>query len=80
VNEIPHRSIIDLQGEGTVPDPPRQKDRVLAGDGLGLVPAHLTRSDVARLASVGKLGPQLREPVRGVASGSQQLVEMIRLY
>src|SRR5215831_5640674 len=63
VNEIPHRPIIDLkaapgefghqsaQAEGAVPDPPRQKDRVLAGDRLGLVPAHLTRSDAARLAN-----------------------------
>jgi hypothetical protein len=62
VHEIPHRSIIDLktargefghqsaQGEGAVPDAPRQKDRVLAGDRLGLVPAYLTWSDAARLA------------------------------
>ena len=53
VNEIPHRPIIDLeaalsqfshqaaQSEGAVPDTPRQKHRVLAGNRLGFVPAHL---------------------------------------
>src|SRR6478609_1690058 len=55
VNEIPHRPIIGLkaargefghqtvQGEGPVLDAPRQKGRVLAGDRLGLMPAHLAR-------------------------------------
>src|SRR5580658_3011227 len=57
VNKIPHRPIIDLkpalsqfghqpaQGEGPVPDAPRQKSRVLAGDRLGLMPAHRARRD-----------------------------------
>src|ERR1700678_3036739 len=61
VNKIPHRPIIDLkpalsqfghqpaQGEGPVPDAPRQKSRVLAGDRLGLMPAHLARRDAPRL-------------------------------
>ena len=50
VNEIPHRPIIGFkaargefadqsaQGEGPVPDTPRQKGRVLASDRLGLAP------------------------------------------
>ena len=61
VNEIPPRSIIDLkaalsqfadqpaQGEGAVPNPPRQKGRVLTGDRLGLAPAYLARRDAPRL-------------------------------
>ena len=62
MNEIPHRPIIDLeaalsqfghqaaQGEGAVPDAPRQKGRVLASDRLGLASAHPARRDAARLA------------------------------
>src|SRR6476659_437226 len=61
VNEIPHRPIIDLkaargeladqsaQGEGPVPDTPRQKRSMLAGNRLGLLPAHLARRDAPRL-------------------------------
>ena len=53
MNEISHRSIIrfkaalgefddqSAQSEGALPDPPRQKHRVLAGNRLGFVPAHL---------------------------------------
>ena len=61
VNEIPHRAIIDLktalgefdhqsaQGEGPLPDTPRQKGRMLAAIALGLCSAHLARRDAAGL-------------------------------
>ena len=61
VNEIPNRPIIDLeaalsqfshqaaQGEGAVPDTPRQKGRVLASDRLGLASTHPARRDAPRL-------------------------------
>src|SRR6516165_10364783 len=75
MDEVPHRSIIDLkpalgqlghqpaQSESAFPNPPRQKNRMLAiwrraqhgdqlgpaaCDRLGLVPAHLARRHAAR--------------------------------
>jgi hypothetical protein len=61
VNKVPHRSIVDLeaalakfshqtaQGELSVPDPLREKDMVLAGNGFGFVAAHLAWRHAARL-------------------------------
>jgi hypothetical protein len=61
MNEIPHRPIVDLkaalselgdqstQREGAFPDAPRQKHRVLAGNRLGLMPAHPARREAPRL-------------------------------
>jgi hypothetical protein len=61
VNEVPHRSIVNLeaalgkfghepaQGELPVPDPLHQKSLMLASNGLWLVPAHLARRHAARL-------------------------------
>src|SRR6516165_12430771 len=60
MDEVPHRSIIDLkpalgqlghqpaQSESAFPNAPRQKNRMLACDRLGLVPAHLARRHAAR--------------------------------
>src|ERR1700730_7884728 len=60
VNKVPHRSIVDLeaalakfshqtaQGELSVPDPLREKDMVLAGNGFGFVAAHLAWRHAAR--------------------------------
>jgi len=60
VNEVPHRSVVDLeaalgkfsrqpaQGKLSFPDPLHEKGMVLSGNGLRLVTAHLARRHAAR--------------------------------
>src|SRR5271157_2982048 len=61
VDEVPHRTIVDLeaafgelghepaQREATFPDAARQENLMLAADRLRLVPAHLPRRHAARV-------------------------------
>jgi hypothetical protein len=62
MDELPHRAVIDLQpargefgnqsaqGEVSILDPLQQPDTVFAANCLRLVPAHLARRNIARLA------------------------------